>query len=154
MPTGNGGASTNHPKAAPTSLRRGALKRVEERPGLPDFGPFVRDGDGHDANLIVVRKSQRPRAGRKLDDVGEEVRVGVGVARAGGGVSVRGEPGQRGLLDEARPDAGHLCVRVWAATLAYACGRLGRRARRHLPSALPPLPRVPLADEAAPILNL
>src|ERR1043165_8118349 len=72
---------------------------------------------------------------------------------------MRGEPGKRRALDEAGRDARHLAVRVDARARALQeRGDVGRRVRRrrawwNLHFGLFPLPVVPLADEASPVLN-
>ena len=89
--------------------------------------PFVRRRDGQDPDALVRRQRQCLRACRHVDRVGEQVRVRVRVVAAVGRMSMRGEPGDRRALDEARRQARELLHRP------HPRRRAGRRRGRSGP---------------------
>src|SRR6266498_573262 len=125
----------------------------------PFSSTFVRHGDRHNADLVVIRQGYRLRIGRQVDSVSEQIRVRVIFVSAVSCMTMRGEPCQRRALNEAWRDSNHFTI--WIGTsprplqLRGDIGRCSgwRRARRNDNFLCFPLAIVPLADEATPVLD-
>src|ERR1700732_4222170 len=92
--------------------------------------------------------------------VSEQIRVSVILVGAVGVVPMRSKPRQRSPFDKTRRDPNTLHVRIRSRARTLKLSRdIRRRARRHRTRwnrhffGLP-LPVVPLADKAAPVLNV
>src|ERR1035437_4260922 len=107
------------------------------------------DGYGQNADLIVIRKRQRPRARGGVDRIGEQVRGAVQRVGAVGVVTMRGEPGDVGMLDEAGRDACQFAegLDACARTLIGSAGKRWKLAGFRLPCSVVPLADIPRSEE-------
>lgn len=79
----------------PPSVAGQAVCRKEAK---PELHPSMRDGDSHDANVLVVGELQCSGAGGKAERVPKEIVVGIGPVQARRAMKVRCVPFDR------RPD--------------------------------------------------
>src|SRR5260370_40508301 len=102
------------PRVVLTSLRRLRIlltlvpfQSIVERLGRSNDRRFVGDSDRQDGDSFIVGQHQRPRAGRQIDRVCEQIRVSVSFVAAVDGMTMRSEPCGVCALNKTRSDLNH-----------------------------------------------
>src|SRR2546421_367627 len=127
------------------------LERVVKRLCRSNHPWLIRHGHRKDANALVVRQRDCPRARWNVERICEQIRVSVRLSAARGIATLRTEPGDVRAFDKAWAQTNHLAVRI-NANARWSSRRRALRRRDlllgHFPNSI-----VPLANKPGPFLN-